>query len=1662
MAVAIENLSESSLKERQEDELQVLRAVYMDDVKDIRLQDAWKVQRPPELQITLKPQESMNETETYCMIDLHVICPETYPNEVPQLKLLNPKGLSNQQVSELKEQLLVAAEERKGEVMILELAQFIQKFLHAHNTPTPKSFYEEMIKNNLKQQEKQAQEHEKTVAVLRQKEALERQDIENEIQRRQEELRLEEKRRRGDAKKFDDDDIPVTPIPKDPNSRAQHCLSPDRNTPVNTTRPGRRRRTSTPKCQDDDEERHYKQPPRSILMFNSKTERNIYCGKCLEHLGGRSVYVGLEQQTGDLVCIEEWILMWRNVNRRLNIDAQEEDDKEAKKYLKQVLAVEQDILAFKKLKHKNLIHVKDFRYQHDPGKITVHILTEYVAGTSLSVYMEQSVQLSIQEIQFITSGLLNALSYLHSKGIVHKDLQTSSVVIDDKRVVRLQNYSINKRLQELYILTESARGNKSDVVQGTKPIVFGRGALKADIYQFGVLVLSLTQGHPVVEQIPEVPKNLPEELQDFILKCIFRDEKKRWSASQLLDHKFVKLSISDSLSVSSQKKDTPCKKSPDQEESVDEEDAIFIPCAELACQSRLYSEFDILTRLGKGGFGDVIKVKNKLDGRYYAIKRIPLNPNSKQFNKKITREVKLLSRLNHENVVRYYNSWIETTNQIASNESSSTETATPDTEKEVDKTKGKKLLKQETTKKVDSLGFMDNIEELAPPLNESVEWSLSCNLGPEAADDSSSDEDEGDVFGTSFFVHSDSTDGIIFESSGTNYVASDSEKENDSQIVKVEQETNVPKLQFLYIQMEFCEKSTLRNSIDMGLYQDEERVWRLFREIVEGLAHIHEQGMIHRDLKPTNVFLDSNDHVKIGDFGLATTNLFQLQSTSFMEKSLNPIVIDARSPLSQSTIEMTDPGALTGQVGTALYVSPEVMTGGNKARYSQKVDIYSLGIMFFEMCYKPLPTGMERVQILGRLRLESVELPQDFDILALRNQAKIIKWLLNYEPSKRPSSQELLQSKYLPPAQMEESDFNDWLCSMLSDSRNKQFKHLMNAIFTRPVQLPEDVLYDLELYKKPFSEISVKEHERVADILKRVFHKHGAMELKTPLLMPKCDLYKSQEQYVRIMDQQGGVVALPYDLRIPFARYIAKSGITKFKRFCIDRVYRDRKWSWAHPRVLLECAVDIVTSNSSSFVPDAEAICIVHEIINEFSVLQQKNYILLLNHTSLLKATLLYCGVPEDKHHTVFSIIEDKTYKNEKHRRTVIQDKLTSLELSHQVIDQLYACQAKEGPFGKMSNWLHCITKGSSQASSCAKKGLHEIEAVLNHIEILGCKMQTIIVLRPLHNWQIYSGIMFQVGCEVPRKRGMVMDNLAAGGRYDKLIEGFQVPVGSTTTPKCSAVGLSIAFEKLVAAFQGNNLSATIDVVVCSVGYKPLLREKLCVTRDLWSAGIKTELWQDTTQDLEEIQDICKENNVSHIVILKDGDSKFKVRSYEKEKFVENKKELNTNSDIVDYIVQKLHSVRQESPENKQVAVELQSQASTGGSSSSSSMPQCCTSFIQPDNSKMSSTIKRRVESQVYSNLSNTLTNISSKCKVEILALDLDINVIRTIASHFDLGMSEQAFEESISLIIDKHQRHRKYLTKVTDHLHSLIYEKNKCPVVVIYGLKDDSHRVLL
>ncbi len=98
----------------------------------------------------------------------------------------------------------------------------------------------------------------------------------------------------------------------------------------------------------------------------------------------------------------------------------------------------------------------------------------------------------------------------------------------------------------------------------------------------------------------------------------------------------------------------------------------------------------------------------------------------------------------------------------------------------------------------------------------------------------------------------------------------------------------------------------------------------MFRQILEGLAHIHGLGVVHRDLKPENIFISSGpdgvNSVKIGDFGLATTG---------------QLTVD------KATASSTEPMEETRSIGTAVYVAPEVRSGGS-GTYTSKVDVSAL------------------------------------------------------------------------------------------------------------------------------------------------------------------------------------------------------------------------------------------------------------------------------------------------------------------------------------------------------------------------------------------------------------------------------------------------------------------------------------------------------------------------------------------------------------------------------------------------------------------------------------------------------------------------------------------------------------------------------------------------
>lgn len=133
---------------------------------------------------------------------------------------------------------------------------------------------------------------------------------------------------------------------------------------------------------------------------------------------------------------------------------------------------------------------------------------------------------------------------------------------------------------------------------------------------------------------------------------------------------------------------------------------------------------------------------------------------------------------------------------------------------------------------------------------------------------------------------------------------------------------------FCYFVMEFVEGRDLHRVLESGpmLAAD---VFRTILPICEAVQHAHDRGIVHRDIKPANIILDKSDTPKMADFGLA--------------KILDPESADV--PLTMSDRAM----------GTPVYMAPEQRD--KSAAVDHRADVYSLGVVIYEMLTGALPVG---------------------------------------------------------------------------------------------------------------------------------------------------------------------------------------------------------------------------------------------------------------------------------------------------------------------------------------------------------------------------------------------------------------------------------------------------------------------------------------------------------------------------------------------------------------------------------------------------------------------------------------------------------------------------------------------------------------------------------
>jgi len=368
----------------------------------------------------------------------------------------------------------------------------------------------------------------------------------------------------------------------------------------------------------------------------------------------------------------------------------------------------------------------------------------------------------------------------------------------------------------------------------------------------------------------------------------------------------------------------------------------------------------ILNQIGEGGYGEIYKIKNNVDNKIYALKKTIISNNrstqhleltnfshdniqdkiqiNNNFQRQWNTELNILTNVQHENIIRYYDSWFD-------------------------------------------FNKFDNITQ---------KYSIKSQSANNSANDSANKLIDSDTF--------NSCDLSIIDKCSENFNSTKYKSQKEKDIIQV----------CLYTQMEYCDynlKDVIENNNinEHNLDKSFKRIHNLFSQILMGVNYLHKNNLVHRDLKPSNILIQldkfaisgKKEIIKIIDFGcsiISPDNFDNLDNFN----NINDIKFFSSS---QGGSYYNDD---TKCIGTQNYVPLD------KNKNSKKIDIYSLGIILFELACN-IKTQMEKLRILQVLKYNNVNNYLSYcDHIKKEKIFNLISSCIHSDPNKRPTIGKLM------------------------------------------------------------------------------------------------------------------------------------------------------------------------------------------------------------------------------------------------------------------------------------------------------------------------------------------------------------------------------------------------------------------------------------------------------------------------------------------------------------------------------------------------------------------------------------------------------------------------------------------------------------------------------
>ena len=177
-----------------------------------------------------------------------------------------------------------------------------------------------------------------------------------------------------------------------------------------------------------------------------------------------------------------------------------------------------------------------------------------------------------------------------------------------------------------------------------------------------------------------------------------------------------------------------------------------------------------------------------------------------------------------------------------------------------------------------------------------------------------------------------------------------------------------------YIVMEYVPGGDLKALIDEKGCVPSEELAGLGSEVASGLAHAHEKGVIHRDIKPHNILIDAYGRPKLTDFGIARA------------------------------LDATQATRTGSYLGTALYSSPEQLRG---EKVTPKSDVYSLGMSLYQAAVGEAPFGGTPIEVASQHVSREPDAPSALGVDLSDGVEALILDCVQKDPERRPTAEEV-------------------------------------------------------------------------------------------------------------------------------------------------------------------------------------------------------------------------------------------------------------------------------------------------------------------------------------------------------------------------------------------------------------------------------------------------------------------------------------------------------------------------------------------------------------------------------------------------------------------------------------------------------------------------------